>query len=1237
MVANIALMLASQGQSILAADYDLASPSLHHYLTAFLPERPAEAGIDSPLPLSRQFDGEGRVDFIGPVADEVTEPERYPGNRSDLLRHGYDSILVDLPYGSSAAELAGELADVLVLGYRLNQRDMNEAASLARSIKNGPRGADIRVLPVPIRVDRGASEATTRWRADGRRRFAWLLDHLAEDQRQRYWNDIEIPHEPECVAEATLSFLDPSAPHHEPLVTAYLQVAGLLGADAAAPNLQRYREAWRDAAVQSSPVTILHAAGDRYWAEWLAATIGQLGFTVSRRRIDQVQPEDRPAGSVLIVVSWRLLNLPNYEGKLAQAIGFNWSDGPVPVAVSIDDQRLPGDQFRRLKRVNLWRLNESEATEKLAAHYYTAGTAPSVDDSPYFPGPRVRVSVNLPPPARDVAGRDDLIDEVRDYFTTESAPARLTLTGSAGMGKTLVALEYAWRFRAAYDVIVLIRADSAEAIRTDLARYAAKNPPKKPAGDPGAAALSGLGVSLSLRWLLICTGADDPSLLTGLLPTAGQGHILLTAGEEAISGSHQLPVRPLYPDDAEAMVFNLVTGMQRAEADQVASAMERIPLALQLACGWIRATRDKRSRQGVLEATVTEDTTSEFLVRLAEMDEASPGARADRVRAVASMHLDDLGAGDLGDAVMPLLETCAFLGTSGLSWRLLVSPQMLAQLAEANEQLADPIMLRSVLHKIASRGLLVLDDAALPPGDITGTPLRVHPSVLGVVRDRLTPPRRAEVTRRVASMLAASAPLSVDDDVMRNQDAYADLLEHIGPADAAGQPGFAVRQWLVNEVRYLWQSDNRSSWELAATLGEGIFKRWWSMLSGNGDPGDDPLVLRLQTQLANVYRSLGQYEHARDIDEAVLARERRILGMQHPRTLMTARSYGADLRWVGNFERARDEDGATWQAVIQQLGDHHLLALTTSGNLALSELLAGEPEVALDRRRSKDLPWCERFEEERSWETAWVLGHIGALQRELGQYAQSLDSLKNAKAAFERAAQGTVPVPAMLMFLRLRGGIAAAQRHLGDSQPTENDEILEECLALFGEDHELVPATMLSQAGDHYARGNPEAAVSAAEMALDKHIAIFGDDHPFTALNRVNLSIYALAAGQPSLADVMSGLALTLLDEKLRPEHLGPEHQWSENLWWEHLWTLAAAVARSNVLAVTDRLDEAAVLEKRARDAYQARFGPSHEFTQLAEANLAHTERLRNESRTVADPAEEAAKRHSIELDIPPH
>ena len=190
------------------------------------------------------------------------------------------------------------------------------------------------------------------------------------------------------------------------------------------------------------------------------------------------------------------------------------------------------------------------------------------------------------------------------------------------------------------------------------------------------------------------------------------------------------------------------------------------------------------------------------------------------------------------------------------------------------------------------------------------------------------------------------------------------------------------------------------------------------------------------TQLANVYRSLGEFDRAREIDSDVLSRQRAVLGLRHLRTLMTARSYGADLRLAGDFEAALHEDQSTWQAFEQTLGDDHLMTIIASGNLALSELLYGEPEQALQRLQD-DVARAQRIRSERRSQEPALWSRIGTLQRQLGRYEKSQASLRKAWRRYEDLIGANEDIPS-----RPAGtpGIRQPGGHGAKAGPAENRE-----------------------------------------------------------------------------------------------------------------------------------------------------------------------------------------------------
>ncbi|MET7960971.1 tetratricopeptide repeat protein, partial [Micromonospora zamorensis] len=68
---------------------------------------------------------------------------------------------------------------------------------------------------------------------------------------------------------------------------------------------------------------------------------------------------------------------------------------------------------------------------------------------------------------------------------------------------------------------------------------------------------------------------------------------------------------------------------------------------------------------------------------------------------------------------------------------------------------------------------------------------------------------------------------------------------------------------------------------------------------------DHPDTLASASNLAADLRRLGELDRARVLDEDILARRRAVLGSDHPDTLASASNLAADLRRLGELDRAR--------------------------------------------------------------------------------------------------------------------------------------------------------------------------------------------------------------------------------------------------------------------------------------------------------------------------------------------
>ena len=195
-------------------------------------------------------------------------------------------------------------------------------------------------------------------------------------------------------------------------------------------------------------------------------------------------------------------------------------------------------------------------------------------------------------------GREAVLDNISQNL---SRSGRVALSGLPGIGKTQTAVEYAYRHRGDYDVVLWARASSEEAIISDFAAIArALDLPLKDEQDQS---LTIVAVKRWLvtheKWLLILDNADDINLVGAFLPTEKKGHVLLTTRASATNAFSRVGIEKM--PDAEGALFLLrrakIIGEniemdkapteQRAMANAIAIEMDGLPLALEQAGAFI--------------------------------------------------------------------------------------------------------------------------------------------------------------------------------------------------------------------------------------------------------------------------------------------------------------------------------------------------------------------------------------------------------------------------------------------------------------------------------------------------------------------------------------------------------------------------------------------------------------------------------------------------------------------------
>jgi NB-ARC domain len=193
---------------------------------------------------------------------------------------------------------------------------------------------------------------------------------------------------------------------------------------------------------------------------------------------------------------------------------------------------------------------------------------------------------NVPQRNKNFTGRAALLDVLRSRLTG-SATVVLphALHGLGGVGKTQLAVEYAYRHQDSYDVVLWVPADQESLVPSTLAvlapRLGIDGIPRNRVDEAAAAVLNALRRGEPYpRWLLVFDNADQPEKIRQFVP-GGPGHVLVTSRNRAWAEVVDTVDVDVF-SRAESLEFlsRRVPEIDAADAGRLAEELGDLPLAL---------------------------------------------------------------------------------------------------------------------------------------------------------------------------------------------------------------------------------------------------------------------------------------------------------------------------------------------------------------------------------------------------------------------------------------------------------------------------------------------------------------------------------------------------------------------------------------------------------------------------------------------------------------------------------
>jgi tetratricopeptide (TPR) repeat protein len=908
---------------------------------------------------------------------------------------------------------------------------------------------------------------------------------------------------------------------------------------------------------------ISYTGSDRQWAEWIAWQLEEAGYTLfiqawdfrpgSNAVAEMERAATRAEHTILVLSAAYLLS----DVAFSQwAVAFSHDPRGTQrrlLPVRIEPCEVDGF-LGSVVPIDLVSLDEVQACEQLLAGILDGRAKPervafpgqetshTLHAAPAFPGSLPAIW-NIPSSRNPFfTGREDLLTQLHTHLqTTQTATVSQpqAISGLGGIGKTQLAIEYAYLYRHEYQAVLWASADTTETLNSAYSEIARLlNLPQKDAQEQDVLVKAVKDwLSTHQGWLLILDNADEPTVLIPFLPPHVGGQLLVTTRASDLSTlgrgfGHVFTVKT-FGEEESALFLLHRAGLLTADKtfDQAEASIRHHALAISRELGGLPLALDQAGAYLNTTGFRLDEYLHLFQQRHAQLLKERRGM--EHPESVATTwDISFKRVERQNPASADLLRLCAFLAPDAIPETIFTAGAqelgpILAPVA------ADAYLLNQAIESLRAYSLVTRD-----PHNRT---LTVHRLVQAVLRDTLPTRQRKQRSSRfpqhekitTQQQWMQCAVHAVKAACPEPEFAHWSALEHLLPhaltcatwIEQVPIVTFAAGLLLSRIGQYL---NARGQYKEAESL---LMRALLiSELVQGASHSDTASSLH---NLALLYCDQGRYAEAEPLLKRTLDISEQELGPTHPDTALSLNALAELYRVQGKYTEAEPLYQRALAIQEQELGPTHPNTALSLNNLALLYYAQGKYTEA-EPLYQRALAIQEQELGASHPDTALSLNNLAALYYAQGKYTEAEPLYQRALATQEQELGASHPDTAQSLN-------NLALLYYAQGKYTEAEPLYQRALAIqeqeLGVTHPDTALSLNNLAELYQAQGKYAEAELLFQRSLAIHEQELGTSHPNTALSLNNLASLYYAQGKYAEAKPLFQRALAIFQQTLGSEH----------------------------------------------------------------------------------------------------